>query len=227
MKTIQLKVYLIAIVFLFGVYNVCGQNRIISYGNSDPSSVYFEVYKPKQIKSLDELPPDIKSKIENHLQARFGNNYYSKLNFLIAEIIDVDELFRVEPKFKSYQWKMHTYEFVFKYSDMKKGLSKYFARIRLDLNGDVMHEIDLPEVKKYPQKADLISVDKAIEIAKSKGFKPKKMQITILYDEDVDSLAWNISTFANEDRFTITRKVIKIDAHNGEILKEGTESGIK
>ena len=114
----------------------------------------------------------------------------------------------------------------FRYSHKKKGLKEYYARIRLDSKGDVIKEIDLPETSNYPQKANIISIDKAIEIAAKNDFL-KEMKIKIQYDEEVSSLVWIISSFAHEDRYTVTDKVIKIDAHSSMILKNGYESGIK
>ena len=203
------------------------QKRSVSYGNSSPSSISMGVYEPKGIKSLDTLPANIRLKVENHLRERLGAEYYSKLVFVSGAVIDLNELYRVEPNAKNYQWKIHSYELVFKYADPKKGLKKYYARTRLDSNGGVMADINLPEVSKYPQKANIISIDKAIEIAKERGLKPKEMNIRVLYDEDIGSLIWIISSFAGEDKYTSTDRVIRIDAHSAEILKDGYEGGIK
>jgi hypothetical protein len=215
---------LFAIVLLCFCQAVIAQKHSVSYGSGYPSSIELGEYKPRIIKSPDAIPNNVRSKVENHLRARFGNDYYSRLVFSIGSAIDIDEFLRVNPNTK---WKVHSYELAFKYADRKSGLKEYYARIRLDSNGDVIREINLPEVAKYPQKANIISVDRAIDIAKSRGLKPKKMNIAIDYDEDVGSLVWVIDSFAFSDVYTITSKVIKIDAHSAAILKDGYLSGIK
>ncbi len=227
MKSNNSTKYLLLAVLFFGSHEVMGQKRSISFGNSSPSSIEMGAYEPRSFKSLDALPANIRLKIENHLRERFGNEYYSKLVFVSGAVIDLSELYRIEPNAKNYQWKIPSYELVFKYADPKKGLKKYYARVRLDSNGDVMAEINLPEVSKYPPKANLISVDRAIGIAKERGLKPKDMNIRILYDEAVGSLVWIINSFAGEDEYTSTDRVIRIDAHSAEILKDGYEGGIK
>ena len=219
--------YLLLALLLFCSHEVFGQKRSISFGNSSPSSISMGAYEPRSFKSLDALPANIRLKVENHLRERFGSAYYSKLAFVSGAVINLNELYRVEPAAKNYQWKIHSYELVFRYADPKKGLKKYYARTRLDSNGDVMDEIGLPEISRYPQKANIISVDKAIEIAKEHGLKPKEMNIRIQYDEGVGSLVWIISSFAGEDKYTSTDRVIRIDAHSAEILKDGYEGGIK
>lgn len=202
---------------------VLAQKHSVSYGNPFPIGIELGEYKPKIINSLGSLPQNIKSKIEDHLRARLGNEFYSRLVFVGGAVIEPAEFRRVNPNIK---WKVHSYELVFKYSNEKNGLKEYYARIRLDSSGDVIDEINLPEVAKYPSKAQIISINRAIEIAKAHGFKPKKMEIKIDYDVDVGSLVWVIDSFAFSDKYTITFKVLKIDAHNAEILKDGFEGGI-
>lgn len=184
-------------------------------------------YEPRSFKSLDALPANIRLKAENHLKERFGSEYYSKLAFVNGAFIDLKELYCVEPQAKNYQWKIHSYELVFRYADSTKGLKKYYARIRLDSNGDVMAEVNLPDVSRYPQKANIISVERVVEIAKERGLRPKDMNLRILYDEGVGSLVWMVSSFAGEDKYTFTDRVIRIDAHSAEILKDGYEGGTK
>jgi hypothetical protein len=222
-REISTKILLVLALFICSHIAVA-QKRSISYGNPSPSGISLGAYEPKTFKSLDALPENIRSKVEDHLRARFGSEFYSQLVFVGGAAIDVAEFLRVNPNTK---WKLHSYELVYKYANKKSGLKEYYARIRLDSNGDVVDEIDLPDVAKYPQKANLISVDRAVEIAKSHGFKPKKMSIKIRYDEDAGSLSWVINSLAFEDIYTITRRVLKIDAHNGVILKDGLEGGIK
>ncbi len=202
---------------------VVAQKHSVSQGCNSPSSIELYPYKPRIINSLAALPEAIRSKVDSHLRARLGNDFYSKLVFVTGAAIDADEFLRVNPGVK---WKVHSYELAFKYADTAKGLTAYCARIRLDANGDVMDDINLPEGAKYPQKANIISISEAIKIAKSRGFKPKKMSITIDYDKDTGSLVWRMESFAFSDKYTSTSKVLKIDAHSAAILKDGYESGI-
>jgi hypothetical protein len=202
------------------------QSRSISYGNPSPSGISLGAYEPKTFKSLNVLPEDVRTKAEDHLRTRLGDAYYSQLVFVSGSSINVTDFLRVNPKT---QWRVHTYELVFKYADAKNGLKEYYARTRLDSNGDVIDEINLPEVARFPLKAKIISIDHAIAIAKSRGYKSKGTgtNLTIRYVESAGSLAWVFESYASDDRYTVTTKVLIIDAHNGAALKDGFETGIK
>jgi hypothetical protein len=201
------------------------QKRTISHGNSSPNTM--GLYRPNALKSLAALSEEVRLKVDRHLRERFGNDYYSKLVFIAGASVDLAELYRVEPNARNWKWRIYTYELVFKYSDRKKGLDKYYARIKLDSNGSVLKEIDLPEVSREPHKANIISVNEAIEIAEKRGFHSKSVDIDMKYDEDAGSLTWTLYSFAHQDRFTATRRVIKIDAHSSAVLNDSYESGIK
>jgi uncharacterized membrane protein YkoI len=203
---------------------VLAQRRLISYGNPSPVGVSLGQYIPRTFKSLNALPEGIRVKVVNHLRERLGNDFYSRLKFVSGSSIDIEEYLRINPGTK---WKVHSYELVFRYADSPHGLKEYYARTRLDSDGEVIEEIDLPEISKFPNKASIISVDTAADIAKSRGFESKTMNIDIRYDEDAGSLVWRFETFAREDRFTVSTKVLIVDAHSGQILKDGIETGIK
>jgi hypothetical protein len=70
--------------------------------------------------------------------------------------VNIEEYLRINPGTK---WKVHSYELVFRYADSPPGLKVYYARTRLDSDGEVIEEIDLPEISKFPNKASIISVD--------------------------------------------------------------------
>jgi len=203
---------------------VFAQKRLITSGNPSPIGISLNEYTPKIFKSLDALPESVRAIAVNHLRERIGNDFYSRLEFVSGSSIDIEEYLRINPGTK---WKVHSYELVFRYADSTHGLKEYYARTRLDIDGEVIAEIDLPEISKFPQKADIISVDKAADLAKSRGFKSDKMTIRFRYDENVGSFVWRFESFGGEDRFTASTKVLIVDAHSGQILKDAIETGIK
>ncbi len=218
---------------LFFVITLCAcapvaiaQSRSISYGNPSPSGISLGAYEPKTFKNLNVLPEDVRTKMEAHLRTRFGDAYYSQLVFVSGSSINVTDFLRANPKTK---WRVHTYELVFNYADAKHGLREYYARTRLDSNGDVIDEINLPEVARFPLKAKIISIDDAIAIAKSRGHKTKGAgtNLTIRYLDDVGSLAWVFESYISSDAYITTSKLLIIDAHSGVVLKDGFGGGIK
>jgi uncharacterized membrane protein YkoI len=216
--------FLLVVALCLGTHYVFAQKRSVSYSNPSPVGISLGQYTPRTFKLLNALPEGVRVKAVNHLTERLGNDFYSRLKFVGGSSIDVEEYLRMNPGTK---WKVHSYELVFRYADSRHGLKEYHARIRLDSDGEVIEEIDLPEISKFPQKASIISVDAAADIAKSRGFEPKTMSISIRYDEDAGSLVWIFEIFAREDRYTSSTRVLVIDAHSGQILKDGFETGIK
>jgi len=210
----------------FCAHVAIAQTRSISYGNPSPVGISLGTYEPKTFNSLDALPANVRTKVDDHLRTRLGDAFYSQLVFVNGSSINVADFLRANPKT---QWRVHTYELVFKYADPKKGLKSYYARTRLNSNGDIIDEIDLPEVAKFPLKANIISIDDAIAIAKSRGHKTKGAvtNLTIRYLDDVGSLAWVLESYISSDAYTTTSKVLIIDAHSGVVLKDGFGGGIK
>ncbi len=208
------------------VHITCAQTRTISYGNPSPTGISLGAYVPTTFNSLDALPANVRTKVDEHLGKRFGDSYYSRLAFVSGSSINLAEFLRANPKT---QWRVHSYELVFRFTDLKSGLKEYYARARFDSNGDVIDEINLPEAANFPSKAKIISVDDAIAIAKLHGHKTKGTgtNVTIDYLEDVGSLAWVFKSYTSNDAYTVTAKVLIIDAHSGAILKDSFETGIK
>ena len=205
---------------------VSAQTRSISYGNSSPTGISLGAYEPRTFNNLDAIPANVRTRIIDHLRTRLGDAFYSQLLFVNGSSINVADFLRANPKT---QWRVHSYELVFKYADRKRGLKEYYARTRLDSNGKVIDEIDLPEVAKFPLKGKIISIDDAIAIAKTRGHKTKGSgtNLTIRYLDDVGSLAWVFESYIASDAYTTTSKVLIIDAHSGFILKDGFGGGIK
>lgn len=211
------KLLFIIFLFLFLLprYEAVGQKRSVTYG---PVSVYFGNYKPREPKSLSELPESIRVKLETHLKARLGDAFYSRLRLSSGQLIDFDELYRVEPDAKNYKWKIFAYGLNFKFSEPAKGIRAYHSRISLDENGNVLQEIDLPEIAKHPEKANIISLSKAKKIASEHKFPLERTDVEINYDSERDSLIWMLKYKLKGNAYVWVTRSISIDAHTGEIL---------
>ncbi len=198
-------------------YQAYGQ-RSVSKG---PESTYFGNYKPREPKSLNELPEKIRGKVENHLKARLGDAFYSKLQLSGGQIVDFDELYRVEPDAKNYKWKIFAYSLSFLLAEPKKGIKAYHARILLDPEGNILQEIDLPEIAQYPEKANIISLAEAKKVAAKNKFHLNRSNAGIAYDNERGSLVWTLEYKLKGDNYVWVDRIIRIDAHSGEVLSIG------
>ena len=63
-------------------------------------------YSPKSVASLEQLPPRIGKTLVTHLVARLGDEFYSRLTFRNGDVVNFDDLYRVYPEARHYQWKV-------------------------------------------------------------------------------------------------------------------------
>jgi hypothetical protein len=173
------------------------------------------------VASLADLPPNIRSKVENHLRARVGGDFYPKLRLVKGLAIDLGELIKAEPETNSHQWAMPAYELLFMFADPENGLTSYRASLELDANGEVWHEIALPEISKHPEKATIIPLKEAVAIAVKNGIPTNDMLVHADYDEKIGSIVWYFEgPWRSVDRYTGCHDIVVIDAHSAKILRK-------
>jgi hypothetical protein len=180
-----------------------------------PASVLFSDYEPVEPNSLDELPREIRRKLQAHLIERLGEKYFARLTFAYGQIVDHDELKRVDPK-ANYQWKVFAYSLTFRISAPEKGITAYFSRIELDKNGDVIEDIELPPVRRLPLKQDFIPLSQAYMRASRHKFDRNKLRPEIAYNREIESIVYQLSEVIGLQ--PQTDRVIEIDAHSGRVL---------
>jgi len=183
-------------------------------------AISFYPYIPNEVTSLSSLPPTIVEKVTDHLKNRLGESFYSKLRFSSCIIVDFDDLYRVKAEAKDFHWKVFTYKLEYAFSMEKVGIKRYEAEIWLDKYGEVIQEIDLPDIRNQPEKATIISVDEAIRISKENGLKPTRVELA--YRREDDSIVWRTVRFKDG----ITRQ-LDISAHTGKILNKVGMKGIE
>lgn len=178
------------------------------------SNISFGFYRPKEPRSLKDLPDSIQKKLEKHLVDRLGQDYYSKLKLAGGQLVDLQRLYKVEPNAKDYQWTPYSYYICFSFSDEANGIGCYTAKIVLDEKGDVKEEIELPDLKKKPEKKTIISLKEAKEIALARKSYDEKTHIKFSYDKIAGSLTWNFEQRPN----AYSSHTLVIDAHSGKVL---------
>jgi hypothetical protein len=206
---------LVSILVAGAAHAVSSQARQPTVANG-PASVYFGDYKPTEPKSLDEIPDQIRRKLQAHLIERLGEKYFARLAFAYGQVVDDDELKRVDPG-ANYQWKVFAYSLAFRISAPEKGITAHFARIELDKNGDVIQDIELPPVRRLPLKQDFIPLSQAYATASQHKFDRNKLRPEIAYDRDIESIVYHLSEVIGLQ--PQTDRIIEIDAHSGRILR--------
>jgi len=181
-----------------------------------PASVFFGDYKPVEPKTLDEIPGQIRRKLHAHLIDRLGEKYVARLRFAGGQIVDHDELYRVDPS-ANYQWKVFAYSLIFRISAPEKGITAYYARIELDKNGDVIRDIELPPVRRLPIKQNFIPLSQAYASASKHKFDRNSTRPEIVYDRDIESIVFQLNEVIGRE--PQIDRIIEIDAHSGRVLR--------
>jgi len=175
-------------------------------------------YYPRKPNSLSELPADIHSKIENHLLSRLGEKFYNRLSLTDGEIVDVNRLHIVDPNTLDFRWRPYTYNLCFTFRDTTIGIGLFTAEMVLDSLGDIIDEIQLPNVANNLTKHNIISLAEARLIAIRENHFQKGTVVEIDYDKDYDSIVWLFIKTNYNDNNEWFSSTLKIDAHTGDIL---------
>jgi len=196
-----------------------------TYAEKKPNLVYMECslihfgdYFPKEPHSMDDLPDSISAKLASHLTDRLGQVFYSKLKICDGQIVDLDRLYIVEDHAKNYQWTPYSYYLCFSFQDTSKGVGLYTAKIVLDKFGNVVEEIQLPNIKNNPEKRDIISLEQAKAIATANKFYDDKTEISLSYDREADAITWCFRQITLHPNHMISGWTWVIDAHNGKVI---------
>lgn len=193
----------------------------------NPSTVYMGGYNAKSPKSLEDLPAEIRKKVVDHLKTKLGDAFFGRLSLDGGQIVDFDELYRVNPDAKNYEWTVFAYRLHFYFSDKAKGIKSYYPDMEIDSKGGIIKDIELPNIARDLSKGSFISVDQAVEISENQGFSKNKIRTEIKYWEKEDCLAYIITETVSDDGLVIKWDNIAIAAHSGKIIKRYKSEGMR
>lgn len=182
------------------------------------SSVSFGDYTPKKPGTPQELPSEIQRKLNAYLTDRLGKNYLARLRFIGGQVIDFEELYRVNPNARQYKWKIFAYRLGYRISAPEKGIESYVGYVELDRDGNVQKDIEFPAVRRFPAKGDFVTLEAARKRALRAGMSPEAAELR--YSREHDSLVFRLTqTISRHSGGRIVRR-IDIDAHSGKLLRD-------
>jgi hypothetical protein len=151
--------------------------------------MYGGTYRPREIKSVDELPVPIGQLVTQHISTRVGPKFFGDVTFYRGQIVDVDRLHREYPESKRFEWRVPTYNLLYQFR--LPGREIFVACILLDERGGVIQEFSLPQWGRQKNPSNLISLAEATSIARKNGVKEADTHNTELkYFPDTDTLEW-------------------------------------
>ena len=223
---------LIALLLVFQVCTVAWSGQPLPQQfarNAGCGTIGFLTYRPREPHDLDELAPLIRRKLFNHLVEKLGERFVTRLKLAGGQIIDVNELYRVEPEARRFKWKIPTYNLFLSFSLPEKGISSYCVEIEMDRNGDLLKEFALPPMRRLALKQEFISLRQAYGIAERAGFNITKTGAELGYDGAIESITYHLQQrlrpiVHNGNSYGDVVRQIYVDAHSGRVLKINTES---
>lgn len=187
----------------------------------DCSLIGFGWYYPRTPQSMDDLPDTIRTKLHSHLVARLGQEFYSRLRINGGQIVDLSRLYIADPKARDFRWTPYSYYICFSFEDTAKGIGLYSAKIILDKDGNVVQEIELPNIRKHPHKGIIIPLPDAKKIAQVNGFHPDSTSISLDYDKKEESIAWCFTQSVFSSEYGLQSVTLRIDAYSGKVIDTG------
>ncbi|MCE5268817.1 MAG: hypothetical protein LLG00_13130 [Planctomycetaceae bacterium] len=191
--------------------------------HKDAGVYYLGDCKPPAIKGWRSIPEPARSQIVTHLKKRLGDRFFAKLSLTGGQVIDLKALRDKEPNSKNYRWEVPTYVLHLRFALPERGIEYYDAQIDCRADGSIVNEVDLPEIAKYPERSQFISVSTALETAKKNGFDPTKTETELGYRPKLGVCVFSFSQVTEKATQGIEHlRCLDINAHNGKVIESYT-----
>jgi hypothetical protein len=190
----------------------------LDYVEGPKSSIYTGSYRAEELRSFGDLPADVQAKLTTHLTERFGENYFRRLSVSDGQIVDHEEMHRIDPGTKNYQWTVFAYRVGFRISAPEKGIKEYNGYIELNRDGSILREIEFPNVAIVPWKAEFVSFASAMHTAESLG--ATVAQARVQYCREEDAIVFVLQEAFRPGLVSENVRSITINAHSGAVLSD-------
>jgi hypothetical protein len=219
-----MKILLSIVLYLVSPACAIGQECAVDSGfrGGRFSIQYEQRHLVKLFRSLDALPPNVRTRLDQHLTERLGPGFAKRLEFDEGEWLDLQKLRREFPSLYKKNLKLGAYDLLFRFSDHDKGLKYFYAKLALNDDGSVNEEIKLPNIGADPSKGRILSCKEAIDIAVGEGFPRERIFPWFEYSSEHDCFIWTLTDQQRIDpgmRGNGTYRAIDVNANTGKILR--------
>lgn len=192
---------------------------------------YFRVgYEQRELvklfRSLDEIPEQVRNRLNEHLREKLGDAFAENLRFEEGQWLDLKNLRKQFPSVYEENAEFGSYDLLFSFSDPYKGIKAFFTKMVLNDDGSVNREIGLPDIASNPAKAVIISCWDAYSMAANNGFPTEFSYASFEYSEEKKIFVWIITDTRKTEPddplmpgFNGTYKHIEIDANTGTVVR--------
>lgn len=183
---------------------------------------YEQRHLVKLFRNLDELPPNVRARLDEYLQRKLGYDFAQRLEFDEGEWLDLQKLRQEFPELYEENLKLGAYDLLFRFSAPDKGLKYYYTKVALNDDGSINEEIKLPNIGADLTKANIISCQQAIAVAVKQGFPRARVSPWFEYSPEHDCFIWILTDNQRIDpgaRGNGTYRNIDVNANTGKVLR--------
>jgi hypothetical protein len=180
----------------------------------DCGDIWYGVdYDPPPPRSLDDLGPKVRAKLNAYLVQRLSGEYSSKLSLVGGQVIDRNELREKVPQSADYKWRPPKYNlhFSFPVAADPNGLC---VSVKLDEDGSVLEPIGLPNFVLHPERSAIASTAEADGIAKRNGVPIDKAIRRLYYFPDTETIEYDFEFVKHDDGLNIVYSHFHVLAHD-------------
>lgn len=172
------------------------------------------VTRLKELKTLDDLPPGIKSKVVSYLKKKHGSDFYKLLTFERGTFYKSEDLGKVYPEYKDDGTYSPVYELYFALRVPGSGIDFWCSRITFDASGNVSSGTNFPEKRKEVPLATFVSLEKIKATADARGYK------TDTYELLAGNEGHIVLKFRGlkEKKYSVNIPFVEISVHTGEYI---------
>jgi hypothetical protein len=181
-------------------------------------TVVYAGYHPQEPTSFNDLPIKIQTKVKRHFETRVGKAFYQKLILNGGQIINLKRFHQIDTFYKATP---PIYSLCYMVWDSLSNTSVYNFNLKLDEAGNLLAPVPLPNIKRDPSKAKVLTLAKAKTIAKLNNFYDEHTQTNSYYYPGKDCIVWE---FKQDEPGEGKRKSVKllINAHTGAVIDKLT-----
>jgi hypothetical protein len=149
--------------------------------------------EPRVVHSIAELPQAVTVTVDDHLAKRLGRPFMSKLQFYEAHVYDLDTYYKHNPTSNRDENRLPRYELAFRVMFYSQEPVEYCATVQLDSAGAVLKDIDLPDVRRYPERGEVVPLQDILNLAHSLGVPTEKATLDMRYEKKSGCLEYIVS----------------------------------
>jgi hypothetical protein len=166
---------------------------------------------------IEMLPDPIPANTKEYLKAWLGESIYSEFKYSGGKVVGkklMDSTAQADSTIPDY-----VLDFTIK--NLERGLKGYTLGVPVRKDGKILGEPDFPNTAKYPERANIISMDEALSIVEEKMKDDQKIEyIKLEYDREKMIIIWNTLLVPRKRQTQSSSTGIFIDAHSGKVIKQ-------